>query len=112
MKKLSLIFISVLVLASCTVEDNRTMGQGKADCPLCQGKGYFKKTDFFIFETYYDCACKVWNNGDSGSSDVTFRGAQTGYTGPCSKCTCPAYDRSPDGICDCGHYKTDHKWHN
>lgn len=39
-------------------------------------------------------------------------GAQTGYTGPCKICDCPAYDRSSDGICECGHYKTEHTWHN
>lgn len=49
----------------------------------------------------------------SNDYNVPFKGSQTGYTGKCKKCTtCPGYDRSPDGICECGHYRTDHVWHN
>lgn len=54
---------------------------------------------------------EYYNDSDD-ESNVSFKGSQTGYTGECSICDCPAYDRSSDGICECGHYKTDHKWHN
>lgn len=59
---------------------------------------------------YYDNSS---DDSDYGSNP-SFGGAQTGYTGPCkiTGCNCSAYDGSSDGICECRHYKTDHKWHN
>ena len=115
MKKiLCLSVLLSLFFISCTVQDDRTGGEGNPDCPYCHGDGYFKKTDLLIFYTYYDCSCKSRNNyyNEDDGYNVSFKGEQTGYTGKCKKCSCPAYDRSPDGICDCGHYKTDHTWHN
>ena len=114
MKKLLSIAVSTLFFfASCTVQDDRTGLPGDPDCSYCHGDGYFKKTDLLIFYTYYDCDCRYRNNTDVESDyNVSFQGAQTGYTGECKICDCPAYDRSADGICECDHYKTDHKWHN
>lgn len=113
MKKLLLFTTSVIfVLASCTIQDDRTGLPGIPDCPYCHGKGYFKKTDLLVFYTYYDCNCRSWNKSYEDSYNVPFHGNRTGHTGKCKKCDCLAYDGSADGICDCGHYKTDHTWHN
>lgn len=114
MKKLFLLIALVdVLLVSCTVQDDRTGLPGNPNCPYCHGDGYFKKTDLLIFYTYYDCNCRSrYNSYDGDGYNVSFQGTQTGYTGECKKCDCPAYDRSADGICNCGHYKTDHTWHN
>jgi len=64
----------------------------------------------FMFFGVQSCDGESQDEGDG--YNVPFKGAQTGYTGKCKKCDCPAYDGSSDGICSCEHYKTDHTWHN
>ena len=104
LKSLIVMLIGVCSFISC-VEDDRTGIVGNPNCPLCNGKGYCEKSELLgLSKTYWDCfMCK---NNSSGGYNPSFRGSQTGYTGECEICSCPAYDRSPDGICGCGHYKT------
>lgn len=116
-KSILTLFLSSFIMMSCEVANEWDGVPGDPSCHYCEGKGYFTKTDLLIFKTVYDCNClDRYNDSESNvysdDSNISFRGAQTGYTGPCDVCDCPAYDRSPDGICNCGHYKTDHKWHN
>ena len=113
MKKMVFVIIALCAIGftSCG-EDERTGIEGFSNCPICHGKGYCEKSEFFgLVTSYWDCRlCAEKQN--IGGYNPSFQGSRTGYTGECKECDCPAYDGSSDGICECGHYKTDHVWHN
>ena len=115
MKKL--LFATVLLASlfvSCTVQDDRTGGEGDPNCPYCHGDGYFKKTDLLIFYTYYDCDCKSRRNYyDGGGYNVSFKGKHCSETVGCS---CPGFEPITNGdvwqqsYCKhCNHKKSSHK---
>ena len=74
----------------------------------------------------------IWQQGEvfyysiAGSNySISFKGSQTGYTGPCkeyvigrngNKMRCPCKGemiRQPSGMCsNCPHPRTSHTWHN
>lgn len=55
------------------------------------------------------------SESETGSRQISFQGAQTGYTGECKVegCDCEGGVRTATGKCsNCPHSRTDHKWHN
>ena len=96
---------------SC-VEDDRTDIYGYDDCPICNGKGYCKKTEFLGLSTsYWDCfMCKRraagegyyednnYEENDDYSDEISFRGRQVIYEdyGSCNRgCGCTQYAHYP-----------------
>lgn len=113
---LSLLFI--LSLISCTVQDDRTGGNGNPDCPYCHGDGYIKKTDLFVFYTYYDRGCKYrdsyYYDGNGEDYNPSFKGSEASkYNGKkcgvwkgtqwCDCYGCSSSNRDPFICSRCGH---------
>ena len=102
---MSFAFCSFFMI-SCT-EDNRTINGGFPDCPICRGSGYTTKTEFFIFEKYYDCIiCKTKLEKQGNGSNVSFEGRKYGE---CNYCDCHYYTpKSGTSECECNHSKHSH----
>ena len=83
MKRFVFFVFLIVFYSSCTVQDDRTGGEGDPDCPYCHGDGYWVKTDLLIFNTYYDCSCKSRNSyglqDDYDRSNVSFEANESKY---------------------------------
>lgn len=96
-----------------------TIGEGFILGPTTPWKWYWKKGDR-ITVTYPNGQSVYWvcPETDKVYSNISFRtgpnAGQTGYTGPCKKCSCPGgFTRTANGKCsNCKHPWIEHKWHN
>ena len=118
-------YFNATIVATSTDRTNSetiTVGEGFILGPTTPWRWYWKKGDR-ITVTYPNGESVYWvcPETDRAYSNISFEhdgcgpnAGETGYTGPCKKCSCPGgFYRTANGKCSkCGCSWTDHKWHN